>query len=148
MSFKLKTFFKIMIAWLVHGLQNVMISQLCLHILSYLLANQSMYIILVILYFIFHFRCNFPAKYFWTWEEEFCISKWPCSIYYINTYEISNHFTITLIFFNCKREIYDVAIATVIFTHVKITCYLHVWRYPVLMWKLTWYFIGGYITNK
>ena len=38
-----------MIAWLVHGLQNVMISQLCLHILSYLLANQSMYIILVIL---------------------------------------------------------------------------------------------------
>ena len=38
-----------MIAWLVHGLQNVMISQLCLHILSYLLADQSMYIILVIL---------------------------------------------------------------------------------------------------
>ena len=95
-----------------------------------------------------YFRCNFQAKYFWTWEEEFCTSKWPCSIYYINTYEISNHFTITLIFFNCKREIYDVAIATVIFTHVKITCYLHVWRYHVLMWKLTWYFIGGYITNK
>ena len=48
MSFKLKTFFKIMIAWLVHGLQNVMIS-LFKYILSYLLANQSMYIILVIL---------------------------------------------------------------------------------------------------
>ena len=36
------------------------------------------------------------------------------SIYYINTNELPNHFTLI---------VYYVAIATVIFSHVKITCY-------------------------
>ena len=41
-----------------------------------------------------------------------------------------------------KGAIYYVAIARVIFSHVKITCYFHVWRYQVFVRKLTWYFIG------
>ena len=41
-----------------------------------------------------------------------------------------------------------VTIATLIFSCVKITCYLYVWRYHVFMQKLTWYFIGVYIINK
>ena len=40
-----------------------------------------------------------------------------------------------------------VTIATVNFSRVKITCYLHVWRYQVFAQKLTWYFIGVYIIN-
>ena len=40
---------------------------------------------------------------------------------------------------------YYVAIVTVIFSQVKITCYLHVWRYHVFVQKLTWYFIGVYM---
>ena len=44
-----------------------------------------------------------------------------------------------------KGTIYYVAIATVIFSHVKITCYFHMWRYRVFARKLTWYFIGVYI---
>ena len=44
-----------------------------------------------------------------------------------------------------KGGIYYVAIATVIFSRVKITCYFHLWRYQVLARKLTWYFIGVYI---
>jgi len=47
-----------------------------------------------------------------------------------------------------KGAIYYVAIATVIFSHVKITCYFHVWRYQVFARKLTWYFIGVYIINR
>ena len=38
--------------------------------------------------------------------------------------------------------------ATVIFSHVKVTCYFHMWRYQVFVWKLTWYFIGVYIINN
>ena len=34
---------------------------------------------------------------------------------------------------------------TVISSRVKITCYLHVWRYEVFAAKLTWYFTGVYI---
>ena len=48
-------------------------------------------------------------------------------------------------FFPAKGAIYYVAIATVIFSHVKITCYFHVWRYHVFARKLIWYFIGVYI---
>ena len=48
-------------------------------------------------------------------------------------------------FFPAKGTIYCVTIATVIFSHVKITCYFHVWRYHVFARKLTWYFIGVYI---
>ena len=43
------------------------------------------------------------------------------------------------------HAIYYVAIATVIFSHVKITCYFHMWRYQVFARKLSWYFIGVYI---
>ena len=48
-------------------------------------------------------------------------------------------------FFGVKGAIYYVAIAKVIFSHVKITCYFHMWRYQVFARKLTWYFIGVYI---
>ena len=54
-----------------------------------------------------------------------------------------NHFTKW--FFGPKGAVYYEAIATVIFSHVKITCYFHVWRYQVFVAKLTWYFIGVYI---
>ena len=49
--------------------------------------------------------------------------------------------------FAAKGAIYYVAIATVIFSHVKITSCFHVWRYHVFVQKLTWYFIGVY-NNK
>ena len=49
-------------------------------------------------------------------------------------------------FFPAKGAIYCVAIATVIFSHVKITCYFHV--YHVFARKLIWYFIGVYIINN
>ena len=49
------------------------------------------------------------------------------------------------IFFAAKGAIFYVAIATVIFSHVKITCYFHVWEYHVFARKFTWYFIGVYI---
>ena len=58
-------------------------------------------------------------------------------------------------FFPAKGAIYYVAIATVIFSHVRspsmgsCTCennyYFHVCRYHVFARKLTWYFIGVYI---
>ena len=49
-------------------------------------------------------------------------------------------------FFGVKGAIYYEAIATGIFSHVKITCYFHMWRYrQVFARKLAWYFIGVYI---
>ena len=42
-----------------------------------------------------------------------------------------------------KGAIYYAAIATVIFSHVKITCY-----FQVFARKLTWYFIGVYIIKS
>ena len=47
-----------------------------------------------------------------------------------------------------KGAIYHVAIATVIFSHVKITCYFHMWRYHVFMQKLTWYYFHWCLYNK
>ena len=47
-----------------------------------------------------------------------------------------------------KGEIYYVAIAKVIFSHVKITCYFHMRRYQVFVRKLTSYFIGVYIISN
>ena len=59
-----------------------------------------------------------------------------------------NYQTISLKqFYPAKGAIYYVAIATVIFSHVEITCYFHVWRY-VFARKPTWYFIGVYIINR
>ena len=52
------------------------------------------------------------------------------------------------IFLAAKGAMYHVAIATVIFSHVKITCYFHMWRYHVFVRKLTWYFIGIYIIKR
>ena len=46
-----------------------------------------------------------------------------------------------------KGAIYYVTITTVISSHVKITCYIHMWRYEVFPGKLTWYFTGVYIIN-
>ena len=47
-----------------------------------------------------------------------------------------------------KGAIYYVAIATVIFSHMKITCYFHVWRYHVFARKLTWYIFHWCLYNK
>ena len=55
---------------------------------------------------------------------------------------------ITCYFHVWRYHVYYVTIATVIFSCVKITCYFHVWRYHVFMWKLTWYFIGVYIIKN
>ena len=44
-----------------------------------------------------------------------------------------------------KGAIYYVTITMVISSRVKITCYLHLWRYEVFAGKLTWYFTGVYI---
>ena len=49
------------------------------------------------------------------------ISRVSAFISDLNTNEISTHFT-----FAAKGAIYCVTIATVIFSHVKITCYFHV----------------------
>ena len=54
-------------------------------------------------------------------ESLYLQAAMECSIHYINTNEIQNHFT--LIFFGAKGTVYYVAIATVIFSHVKITCF-------------------------
>ena len=54
-------------------------------------------------------------------ESLYLQAAMECSIYYINTNEIQNHFT--LIFFGAKGAMYYVAIATVIFSHVKISCF-------------------------
>ena len=48
-------------------------------------------------------------------------------------------------FFGLKGAVYYEAIAMGIFSHVKITCSFHMWRYQVFARKLTWYFIGVYI---
>ena len=49
-------------------------------------------------------------------------------------------------FYICaKGVIYYVIITTVIFSHVKVTSYFHVWRYHVFARKLNWYFIGVYM---
>ena len=50
------------------------------------------------------------------------------------------HFNI----FAAKGAIYNVATATVIIPHVKITYYFHMWRYHVLAQKFICYFIGVY----
>ena len=63
------------------------------------------------------------------------------SVYYINTSEITSQ---PLTF---KGAIYYVTITTVISSRVKITCYLHVWRYEVFAGKLTWYFTAVYMIN-
>ena len=81
--------------------------------------------------------------YFSTLEEKFLISKRPCNVLFIiDTNKIPNHFTFKIFFFAAKGAIYYVAIATAIFSNVKITCYFHVWRYHVFARKFTWSFIG------
>ena len=50
-------------------------------------------------------------------------------------------------FLGLKGAIYYEAIAMVIFSHVKITCYFLMQRYQVFAQKLTWYFILVY-NNK
>ena len=62
----------------------------------------------------------------------------PCNVllfYYIITNEIPNHFTWIIFFVLRKDLIYYVAIATVTFSQVKITCYFHMWRYHAFMHK-------------
>ena len=82
-----------------------------------------------------------------TQEEKFRISKRPCNVLFI-IWTPMKYQTISLTqLYPAKGAIYNVAIATVIFSHVKITCYFHIWRYHVFGRKLTWYFIGVYITN-
>ena len=79
-------------------------------------------------------------------ESLYLQAAMECSIYYINTNEIQNHFTL-IVFWCERRNLFYEAIATVIFSHVKRTCYFHMWRYQAFAQKLTWYFIGVYIIN-
>ena len=50
--------------------------------------------------------------------------------------------------FWCECAIFYVTVATLISSHVKITCHFHVWRYHVFARKLTWYFTAVYIKKK
>ena len=66
------------------------------------------------------------SEVFSTQEEKFRISKRPCNVLFI-IYTPMKYQTISLRqFYPVKGTIYYVAIATVIFSHVKITCCFHV----------------------
>ena len=80
-----------------------------------------------------------------TQEEKFRISKLPCNILFIIQTPVKYQTILLKRFFGVKGAVYYEAIAMVIFSHVKITCYFHMWRYQVFGRKLTWYFIGVYI---
>ena len=61
---------------------------------------------------------NFSSSFLNTRREiSYLQAAMSCSIYYINTTEIPKHF------FVVKNAIYYVAIATVIFSRVKVTCF-------------------------
>ena len=96
---------------------------------------------------IFHEWVQRTSEIFSAREEKFRISKRPCNVLFI-IWTPMKYQTISLKqLYPTKGAIYYVAIATVIFSDVKITCYFHVWRYHVFTQKLTWYFIGVYIIN-
>ena len=69
------------------------------------------------------------------------------SIYYMYTKENPNHFT-WIFFFAAKGVTYYVAIATLIFSHVKITCYFHVWRYNIMFPAKAHLFLHWCLYNK
>ena len=70
-------------------------------------------------------------------------------IYYINTSEIPNHFTFRcerhdLLCYHSKGDLFTCE-DNMLFSHVELTCYFHVWRYHIFARKLIWYFTGVYI---
>ena len=72
------------------------------------------------------------VKCFWTREEKFRLSKRSCDVLFI-IYTPKKIQTISLkYFFAAKGVTYYVAIATSIFSLVKITCYFQVWRYNIM----------------
>ena len=67
---------------------------------------------------------------------------------------VPNHFTLIVFWcerrdLSCSHSNGDIFICedNMLFSHVKITCYFHMWRYQVFARKLNWYFIGVYIIN-
>ena len=86
--------------------------------------------------------------FFSTREEKFRISKRPCNILSIIQTPMKYQTSLLKKFFGLKGVVYYEAKAMVIFSHVKITCYFHMWRYQIFARKLTWYFIGVYIINR
>ena len=67
------------------------------------------------------------VKYFLTQEEKFCISKWSCNVLLIIETPIKYQtILLSLFFLPAQGVIYYVAMATVIFSNVKITCYFDV----------------------
>ena len=84
---------------------------------------------------------------FSTWKEKFRISKRPYNVLFIiiNTNEIPNHFTLIVFWCEMCDLLCSHSNGDIIFSHAKITCYFHMWRYQLFMRKLTWYFIGVYI---
>ena len=66
------------------------------------------------------------VKYFSTREEKIRISKRPYNVLFIIQTPKKSQTISLKYFFAAKGPIYYVAIATVIFSHVKITCYFHV----------------------
>ena len=87
---------------------------------------------------IFHEWVQRTSEIFSTREEKIVS---PSS--HVKFYLLYKHQWNTKQFFPAKGPIYYVAIATVTFSHVKITCYFHVWRYHVFERKLTWNVTGS-----
>ena len=111
---------------------------------GYYMAARRYAISLRVLKNISRVRCAHSWKIFSTRGEKFRISKRPCNVLFIKHQWNTKPFHFNS-FFGVKGAIYYVTIATVIFSHVKITCYFHMWRYQVCARKLTWYFIGVYL---
>ena len=83
-------------------------------------------------------------------KRNFVSSRSRAMFYYYwckSANEIPRHLTY-IFFFAANSVIYHVAIAMMVISNVKITCYFHVRRYHVFTRKLTWYFIGGCITRQ
>ena len=78
--------------------------------------------------------------FFSTLEDKFRISK-RCSIYYLNTNKIPNHFT-EIVFWSERCGLLWSHSNGDIFTCEDNIMDFHMWRYQVFARKLTWYFSG------
>ena len=68
---------------------------------------------------------NISEIFFSTREEKFHISKLLCNILFIIQTPVKYQTILLTRFFGLKGAVYYEAIAMVIFSHVKITCYFH-----------------------
>ena len=71
----------------------------------------------------FHEWVQRTSRIFLTHGEKICIYKWPCNFLFL-LYKLQwNTKPFHFNFFGAKGAVYYVAITTVIFSHVKITCF-------------------------